>query len=90
MIGERLFTGSFDATLKVWDASELFPEQATEKQKKKQTAEVDDDMYEASQKLSIENEKAFRSQNSEEDLNNNYDADYNEHDREQYREQEMV
>ena len=82
-----MFSGSFDATLKVWDASELFAENSSgEKPKRKQQHLVDDD--EIQQKMTIENEKSFH-RGSDLDSSMNQDQ-FNEMDREAYREREMV
>ncbi len=92
LVGERLFTGSFDSTLKVWDASELFAERSSgEKPKRKQ--QVDDD--EIHQKMTIENEKAFhRGSDLDGSMNqdqfNEFDENESDRKREAYREEEMV
>ena len=57
-----MFTGSFDSTLKVWDASELFCERHGNKEKKPKSIETDE--YETSQKFTVENEKSFRTHSS--------------------------
>lgn len=102
-MGDRLFTGSFDSTLKVWDASELFAEKSSGEAKKKR-AVVDEDLQDADtpQKLTIENEKNFQSKNTmmgddfQTESYDQYDS-YDQHDayddqvgRDSYREQEMV
>ena len=62
LVGKRLFTGSFDSTLKVWDASELFCERNGNKDKKPKS--IDTDEFETSQKFTVENEKSFRAHSS--------------------------
>lgn len=77
-MGTRLFTGSFDTTIRVWDTSELFPEKgsgARERQKKLNAEPVDEEeevsmsynqkggKTSQNSRLTVENEKSFMSQN---------------------------
>ncbi len=100
-MGDRLFTGSFDSTLKVWDASELFAEKSSgDAKKKKKEANMDDEVVEDTpQKLTIENEKNFQSKShmsadfmEQSETYDEYDHnDYDDHvNRTSYREKEMV
>lgn len=87
MVGTRLFSGSFDTTIKVWDTSELFAEKgsgARERERKMNAEnhdEEDDRLYSQKSKtsqnsrLTVENEKSFMSQSQS--YGSNYDSQRN-------------
>jgi WD40 repeat protein len=59
VIGKRLFTGSYDGTLRVWDVSDLAPEQSNYKSailKSQSTRPTTRTLSPTAQKFSIENE----------------------------------
>lgn len=58
VIGKRLFTGSYDGTLRVWDVSDLAPEQSNDKSTsvKSQSTKPPRTSSPTAQKFSIENE----------------------------------
>lgn len=75
IVGNRLFTGSFDGSLRIWDASELFAEKAGKGGKEEKPNKVDNPMGDSPQQMTIENETSFYNNNNSN--KENYDPNYN-------------